>query len=123
MQRYQVCLYSAARTLAMWSVGLRALPEVEHSAAEVADMLRVHFAEVAKVVLAHKVCCSLLHSLDVQVTVIRNVVLVLPPTCTEPAIRFSFEDGLQQQRSIQASALRLGFHLRMSICMRLRLFV
>ena len=97
-----------ACTLAMWSAGMRALPEVKHSAAEVADVLSVHSAEVAKVVLAHKVRCSLLHSLDFQVTVMQDVVFVLPPTRTEPAINFSFGDGLQHQRSYQAPAYKQG---------------
>lgn len=69
--------------LVAWTGGL---PEVEHCAPEVADMLRIHLAEVAEVVLAHKVRGSLLHGLNVQLAMLQDVVLVLPPPRAEPAL-------------------------------------
>ena len=48
-------------------------------------MLRIHLAEVAEVVVPHKVRCSLLHGLDVKPAMLQDVVLVLPPSRAEPA--------------------------------------
>ena len=60
-------------------------PEVEHPAPEIADVLRVHLAEVAEIVLAHKVRRGGLHGLDVQVAMLQDGVFVFPPSRTEPA--------------------------------------
>lgn len=59
-------------------------PEVEDGAAEVADMLRVDLAEVAEVVVPHKMPHRLLHGRQVQVPPVHNKVLVLSMDCTEP---------------------------------------
>ena len=67
-----------------------ALPEVKHPTPEVGDMLRVHLAEVAEVVLAHKVRRSPLHGLDVQLAMLQDEVLVLPPARAEPAHEVSW---------------------------------
>ncbi len=49
-------------------------------------MLRIHFAEAAEVVCAYKVRCSLLHGSNVQLAMLHNIVLVLPPVRTESAM-------------------------------------
>ena len=70
-----------AYSLASWD---GALPKVEHPAPEVADVLRIHLAEIAEIVLAHKVRRSLLHGLNIKFAMLQDVVLVFPPTRAEP---------------------------------------
>ena len=48
-------------------------------------MLRIHLAEAAEVVCAYEVRCSLLHGSNVQLAMLHDVILVLPPLRTESA--------------------------------------
>lgn len=75
----------AARCAAAAAVsGRRRDPEVQHGAPEVADVLRIHLAEIAEVVVSHEVRGRRLHGCHIQIPPLHDEVLVFPMHRAKP---------------------------------------
>mmetsp|Transcript_33075 Transcript_33075/g.53641 ORF Transcript_33075/g.53641 Transcript_33075/m.53641 type:complete len:238 (+) Transcript_33075:214-927(+) len=85
MSAYNHLIHAKPRVLTQWCAINRAHFETENSAPKIGYLGSINFAQVPEIVLPHKLCRSLLHSLNIE-RIAKEEILVRPVQCAEPCV-------------------------------------